>query len=138
MACIHDSLNVSNSAGLFIRERKSSKRLTTRTVRCENTGGKKKTLKILIAGGGIGGLVFALAAKRSGFDVKVFEKDLTAVRGEGLERGPIQLLSSAMGLMESIDKDAAREIMESGYVTGDRLNGLADGTTGQWYIYIYN
>ncbi|KAL9175665.1 hypothetical protein ABFS82_02G126100 [Erythranthe guttata] len=133
MACIHDSLNVSNSAGLFIRERKSSKRLTTRTVRCENTGGKKKTLKILIAGGGIGGLVFALAAKRSGFDVKVFEKDLTAVRGEGLERGPIQLLSSAMGLMESIDKDAAREIMESGYVTGDRLNGLADGTTGQWF-----
>ncbi|KAI3444948.1 hypothetical protein Pfo_001613 [Paulownia fortunei] len=122
------------------REKKLSKRLIF-GVRCESRGnlnvdeekGGKKKLKILIAGGGIAGLVFALAAKRSGFDVKVFEKDLTAIRGEGRDRGPIQLLSSALGLLESIDKDVAREIREAGYVTGDRKNGLADGRTGEWF-----
>lgn len=116
-----------------------SKRSITHGVRCESRGDspveehKKKKLRILIAGGGIGGLVFALAAKQSGFDVKVFERDLTAIRGEGRDRGPIQLLSSALGLLESIDKDVTREIMEAGYITGDRKNGLADGTTGQWF-----
>ncbi|KAL0379929.1 UNVERIFIED_CONTAM: Zeaxanthin epoxidase, chloroplastic [Sesamum angustifolium] len=96
--------------------------------------GNEKKLKILVAGGGIAGLVFGLAAKRSGFDVKVFEKDLTAVRGEGRERGPIQLLSSALGLLEAIDKDVAREIMGAGHVTGDRNCGLADGRSGDWFV----
>ncbi|KAL8116425.1 hypothetical protein AgCh_022792 [Apium graveolens] len=41
-----------------------------------------RKLKILITGGGIGGLVLTLGAKKRGFDVKVFEKDLSAVRGE--------------------------------------------------------
>ncbi|KAK6162912.1 hypothetical protein DH2020_002753 [Rehmannia glutinosa] len=127
-----------------LREKKViSKKRVIFGVRCENGGnnnvyvnedyGDKKKLKVLVAGGGIAGLVFALAAKRSGFDVTVFEKDLTAVRGEGRDRGPIQLLSSAMGLLEDIDKDVVREIMETGYVTGDRTNGLADGKTGQWF-----
>ncbi|GFQ01292.1 zeaxanthin epoxidase chloroplastic [Phtheirospermum japonicum] len=106
-------------------------------VRCENReyniDKKKNKLKILIAGGGIAGLVLALAAKRSGFEVMVFEKDLTAVRGEGKDRGPIQLLSSALGLLENVDKDVVREIREAGYVTGDRTNGLADGRTGTWF-----
>lgn len=56
---------------------------------------EKKRLRILIAGGGIGGLVLALAAKKKGFDVKVFERDLSLVRAEGTHRGPIQLLSNA-------------------------------------------
>ncbi|KAL0429315.1 UNVERIFIED_CONTAM: Zeaxanthin epoxidase, chloroplastic [Sesamum radiatum] len=112
-------------------------------VKCESRGssyvdreakGNEKKLKILVAGGGIAGLVFGLAAKRSGFDVKVFEKDLTAVRGEGRERGPIQLLSSALGLLEAIDKDVAREIMGAGHVTGDRNCGLADGRSGEWFV----
>ncbi|GER39402.1 Zeaxanthin epoxidase [Striga asiatica] len=100
-------------------------------VRCDDNCSKK--LKVLIAGGGIAGLVFAVAAKRSGFEVAVFEKDLTAVRGEGRDRGPIQLLSTALGLLEKIDKDVVREINEVGYVTGNRTNGLADGTTGNWF-----
>ncbi|KAL0397521.1 UNVERIFIED_CONTAM: Zeaxanthin epoxidase, chloroplastic [Sesamum calycinum] len=121
----------------FGQRRSSTTRLIFR-VNCESRGssyvdeakGNEKKLKILVAGGGIAGLVFGLAAKRSGFDVKVFEKDLTAVRGEGRERGPIQLLSSALGLLEAIDKDVAREIMGAGHVTGDRNCGLADGRSG--------
>ncbi|KAL3626767.1 hypothetical protein CASFOL_029339 [Castilleja foliolosa] len=123
----------------FSRESKysinSNKRLIIR-VRAENREYNKNNnnkLKILIAGGGIAGLGFALMAKRSGFDVTVFEKDMTAIRGEGWDRGPIQLLSSALGLLEDVDNDVVREISKAGYVTGDRANGLADGITGNWF-----
>lgn len=93
-----------------------------------------RKLRILIAGGGIGGLVLALGAKKRGFDVKVFEKDLSAVRGEGLYRGPIQLLSSALAVLEAIDQEVATRIMEAGCITGNRTNGLADGLSGKWHV----
>ena len=47
--------------------------------------------KILIAGAGIGGLVLAVGLLKRGFDVQVFEQNLTAIRGEGKYRGPIQV-----------------------------------------------
>ena len=93
---------------------------------------QKKNLRILVAGGGIGGLVFALAAKKKGFDVVVFEKDLSAVRGEGQYRGPIQIQSNALAALEAIDVDVAEEVMTLGCVTGDRINGLVDGVSGTW------
>ncbi|KAA8515722.1 hypothetical protein F0562_018667 [Nyssa sinensis] len=110
-------------------------------MKCEERGGldldeekgRKKKLRILIAGGGVGGLVLALAAKHRGFDVKVFEKDLSAVRGEGRHRGPIQLSSSALAVLEAIDKDVAWQIGETGCITGNRISGLADGISGEWF-----
>ncbi|XP_038999997.1 zeaxanthin epoxidase, chloroplastic-like [Hibiscus syriacus] len=95
---------------------------------------KKKKLRVLVAGGGIGGLVFALAAKRKGFDVVVFEKDLSAIRGEGQYRGPIQIQSNALAALEAIDMEVAEKVMEAGCITGDRINGLVDGVSGTWYI----
>ncbi|KAK7283845.1 hypothetical protein RIF29_13593 [Crotalaria pallida] len=94
---------------------------------------KRQQLRVLIAGGGIGGLVLALAAKQRGYEVKVFEKDLRVVRGEGRHRGPIQLLSSALSVLEAIDENVAKQIMEAGCVTGNRTNGLADGLSGEWF-----
>ncbi|CAI9110172.1 OLC1v1010152C2 [Oldenlandia corymbosa var. corymbosa] len=94
----------------------------------------QKKLKLLVAGGGIGGLVFALAAKRKGFDVMVFERDLSAIRGEGQYRGPIQIQSNALAALEAIDMTVAEEIMSAGCITGDRINGLVDGISGNWYI----
>ncbi|KAK3222136.1 hypothetical protein Dsin_009161 [Dipteronia sinensis] len=94
----------------------------------------KKKLKILVAGGGIGGLVFALAAMRKGFDVVVFEKDLSAIRGEGQYRGPIQIQSNALAALEAIDLDVAEEVLKVGCITGDRINGLVDGVSGSWYV----
>lgn len=96
-----------------------------------------RKLRILIAGGGIGGLVFALAAKRKGFEVLVFEKDVSAIRGEGQYRGPIQIQSNALAALEAIDMDVAEEVMEAGCITGDRINGLVDGITGSWYFLFF-
>nr|UOL49154.1 zeaxanthin epoxidase [Chelidonium majus] len=99
-----------------------------------NGGGLSKKLRILIAGGGIGGLVFALAAKRKGFDVLVFERDVSAIRGEGQYRGPIQIQSNALAALEAIDMEVAEEVLKAGCITGDRINGLVDGISGAWYI----
>ncbi|KAM7252133.1 hypothetical protein ACFE04_024016 [Oxalis oulophora] len=93
-----------------------------------------KNLRILVAGGGIGGLVFALAAKKKGFDVVVFERDVSAIRGEGQYRGPIQIQSNALAALEAIDLDVADEVMKAGCITGDRINGLVDGISGTWYV----
>lgn len=93
---------------------------------------QKKQLRVLVAGGGIGGLVFALAAKRKGFEVLVFEKDLSAIRGEGQYRGPIQIQSNALAALEAIDLKVAEEVMRVGCITGDRINGLVDGVSGSW------
>ncbi|RYQ80618.1 hypothetical protein Ahy_Scaffold1g106913 isoform H [Arachis hypogaea] len=73
----------------------------------------KKQLRILVAGGGIGGLVLALAAKRKGFEV---------------------IQSNALAALEAIDLDVADQVMRVGCITGDRINGLVDGVSGSWYI----
>ncbi|KAM4079994.1 hypothetical protein ACB094_09G158200 [Castanea mollissima] len=113
------------------------------SVRCEggndlkseqrNKGEGRKRLRILIAGGGIGGLVLALAAKHKGFDVMAFEKDLTAVRGEGRERSPIQLSSSALAVLKAIDENAAEKIIKAGHITGNKISDFADGISGEWF-----
>lgn len=81
--------------------------------------------------------MLALAAGRKGFDAVVFEKDLSAIRGEGKYRGPIQIQSNALAALEAIDMDAAEELMAAACITGDRINGLVDGISGTWYIHIY-
>ncbi|EYU31785.1 hypothetical protein MIMGU_mgv1a021495mg [Erythranthe guttata] len=125
-----------------------SKKFTTRAkaaaavaepARAEPPSKEKKKMRVLVAGGGIGGLVFALAAKRRGFDVVVFEKDLSAIRGEGQYRGPIQIQSNALAALEAIDMDVADEVLSSGCITGDRINGLVDGISitffrGKYYF----
>ncbi|CAK7337679.1 unnamed protein product [Dovyalis caffra] len=100
----------------------------------EGKQSEQRKPKVLVAGGGIGGLVFALAAKRKGFEVIVFEKDLSAVRGEGQYRGPIQIQSNALAALEAIDLEVAEEVMRVGCITGDRINGLVDGVSGTWYV----
>lgn len=94
----------------------------------------RRNLRVIIAGAGIGGLVLAVSLLRKGFDVKVLERDLTAIRGEGKYRGPIQIQSNALGALEAIDPEVAERVMAEGCITGDRINGLCDGVTGDWYV----
>jgi hypothetical protein len=47
--------------------------------------------RVVIAGAGIAGLTLALALLKRGIRCTVLERDVTAVRGEGKIRGPIQV-----------------------------------------------
>jgi hypothetical protein len=141
-----------------------------------------RPMKVLIAGAGIGGLVLAVALLKRGFEVQIFERDMTAIRGEGKYRGPIQVRgwrrrpgdpaaacwppaptsrrpppvagrarpdrpsrvphappvrapqvqSNALAALEAIDEAVAGEVMREGCITGDRINGMCDGVTGDW------
>jgi len=93
-----------------------------------------RPMKVLIAGAGIGGLVLGVSLLKKGVDVQLFERDMTAIRGEGKYRGPIQIQSNALAALEAIDAEMAEEIMAAGCVTGDRINGLVDGVSGKWYV----
>ena len=44
----------------------------------------------------------------------------------------VQVQSNALAALEALDKDVAEEILSTGCVTGDRINGLCDGETGKW------
>lgn len=100
----------------------------------EVEGGSKPPLKVVIAGAGIGGLVLAVGLLKRGFEVTVLERDMTAIRGEGKYRGPIQIQSNALGALEALDLEVAQRVYDVGCITGDRINGLCDGVTGDWYI----
>ncbi|GMH35174.1 hypothetical protein BSKO_03042 [Bryopsis sp. KO-2023] len=90
--------------------------------------------RVLIAGAGIGGLVAAVGLLKAGYDVQVFERDTTAIRGEGKYRGPIQIQSNALAALGVIDDEVSEKVCASGVITGDRINGLCDGLTGDWYV----
>lgn len=85
--------------------------------------------KVLVAGGGIAGLITAAACKRKGMEVLVFEK-VTKYKPFG---GPIQLQCNSQGALDSIDPKMAEEVFERGTITGDRVNGLLDGISGEWF-----
>lgn len=97
------------------------------------SGSDNPPLKAVIVGAGIGGLVLAVGLLKTGFEVTILERDLTAIRGEGKYRGPIQIQSNALAALEALDKDVAEQVLEQGCITGDRINGLCDGVTGEWY-----
>jgi zeaxanthin epoxidase len=41
--------------------------------------------------------------------------------------------SNALAALEAIDAQLAADVMAAGCVTGDRINGLCDGISGDWY-----
>lgn len=57
---------------------------------------------------------------------------MSAIRGEGQYRGPIQIQSNASADLEAIDLEVAEEVLRVGCITGDRINGLVDGISGSW------
>lgn len=98
-----------------------------REVEEESSVGKPR---VIIAGGGIGGLCAALALQSKGIPFTLYEK----VKEYKPFGGPIQLQCNALESLEAIDMSVARQIMDLGTITGDRINGLLDGKTGEWYL----
>ncbi|CAN6269998.1 unnamed protein product [Urochloa humidicola] len=128
---VSSSTAISSLASCPFTPRRGPGRATLIVAAAEMPAPKPKA-RVLVAGGGIGGLAFALAAKHKGFEVVVLERDVSAVRGEGRYRGPIMLQSNALAVLEAIDPATADEVMDAGCVTGDRINGIIDGVSESW------
>jgi 2-polyprenyl-6-methoxyphenol hydroxylase-like FAD-dependent oxidoreductase len=85
--------------------------------------------RVLVAGGDIGGLAFALTARRKGFEVLVLERDVSVVCGEGRYRGPIQLQSNALAEIAALKARVrlpARRPRFSGFCTAVGQGDTAD------------
>lgn len=84
-------LNNSSARKNRLQSQRMAALVADKAAESSTAGTQQRPLKVLIAGAGIGGLVLAVALVKKGIDVAVFERDLTAIRGEGKYRGPIQV-----------------------------------------------
>jgi zeaxanthin epoxidase len=82
-----------------------------------------RPLKVVIAGGGVGGLTAALCMLKKGFDVTVCEKTAAFARFGG----PIQFASNALSVLKKIDDELFNRVMEKFTFTGTRTCGIKDG-----------
>eukprot|EP00543_Licmophora_paradoxa_P004657 CAMPEP_0202452292 /NCGR_PEP_ID=MMETSP1360-20130828/10527_1 /ASSEMBLY_ACC=CAM_ASM_000848 /TAXON_ID=515479 /ORGANISM="Licmophora paradoxa, Strain CCMP2313" /LENGTH=539 /DNA_ID=CAMNT_0049071065 /DNA_START=137 /DNA_END=1756 /DNA_ORIENTATION=+ len=82
-----------------------------------------RPLRVLVAGGGVAGLVTAAACHAKGMKVAIFEQaSQYAPYG-----GPIQIQSNALRALERINTKVYDEIRKAGTVTADRVSGLKIG-----------
>lgn len=81
-------------------------------------------LRVIIAGGGLGGLALASNLIKLGYDVHVFEQ-AKQYKPFG---GPIQIQSNALWALREINPTLYSAVEEVGVRTGDRLSGIKDGT----------
>eukprot|EP00520_Triparma_pacifica_P001179 CAMPEP_0118633652 /NCGR_PEP_ID=MMETSP0785-20121206/1116_1 /TAXON_ID=91992 /ORGANISM="Bolidomonas pacifica, Strain CCMP 1866" /LENGTH=528 /DNA_ID=CAMNT_0006524551 /DNA_START=138 /DNA_END=1724 /DNA_ORIENTATION=+ len=80
-------------------------------------------LRVIVAGGGVAGLVAAAACHSQGMKVAIFEQaSQYAPYG-----GPIQIQSNALRAIEQINKRCYDELRAAGTVTADRVSGLKIG-----------
>jgi len=87
-------------------------------------------LRVLVAGGGVGGLALANALSRlPNMDVVVLEKTQKFKRFGG----PIQLASNAMMNLRSLDAELFGKIEAKATFTGNLSNGIKDGIRNEWY-----
>jgi 2-polyprenyl-6-methoxyphenol hydroxylase-like FAD-dependent oxidoreductase len=89
----------------------------------------RRPLRVMVAGGGIGGLCAALVLKNRGCDVAIFEK-AKEYKPFG---GPIQIATNALESIVRIDRQVYADIMASATKIGDRKNGLKDGVSNEWF-----
>jgi len=84
---------------------------------------KDDPLRVVIAGGGVAGLVAAAACHAKGMKVAIFEQaSQYAPYG-----GPIQIQSNALRALERINPTVFEELVKAGTVTADRVSGLKIG-----------
>jgi zeaxanthin epoxidase len=93
---------------------------------------KDAPLRVLIAGGGVGGMMVAKALRQMGGD-RVEVQVLERVRDFKLFGGPIQLASNALQTIKEIDPELYKKIEAKATFTGDRQCGIKDGIRTEWY-----
>jgi zeaxanthin epoxidase len=84
---------------------------------------KKDPLRVLVAGGGLAGLVTAAACHAKGMEVAIFEQ-ASSYAPYG---GPIQIQSNALRAIQRISPKCYEELVAAGTVTADRVSGLKIG-----------
>ena len=91
-------------------------------------------LRVLVAGGGLGGLAVASQLQRLRIPIQVLVVE--QARQYQPFGGPIQLQSNALWALEQIDPVLLQAIQACGVVTGDRLSGIKDGKRYQegWLV----
>ena len=98
-----------------------------RTMRDVSPGGRAVTkddpLTVLVAGGGLAGLVVAAAAHSKGMKVALFEQ-ASSYAPYG---GPIQIQSNALRAIQQINPTIFEELVKAGTCTADRVSGLKIG-----------
>ena len=80
-------------------------------------------LRVIVAGGGLAGLVTAAACTAKGMKVAVFEQ-ASAYAPYG---GPIQIQSNALRALQRINPTIYEELVKAGTCTADRVSGLKIG-----------
>jgi zeaxanthin epoxidase len=84
---------------------------------------KEDPLTVLVAGGGLAGLVTAAACHAKGMKVALFEQ-ASSYAPYG---GPIQIQSNALRAIQRISQECYEELVAAGTVTADRVSGLKIG-----------
>ena len=82
-----------------------------------------RPIKVIIAGGGVGGLTTALCMLKRGFDVTIYEKTAAFARFGG----PIQFATNALSVIQEIDSQLFDQVMDKFTFTGTRACGIKDG-----------
>eukprot|EP00522_Entomoneis_paludosa_P012309 CAMPEP_0172451684 /NCGR_PEP_ID=MMETSP1065-20121228/9620_1 /TAXON_ID=265537 /ORGANISM="Amphiprora paludosa, Strain CCMP125" /LENGTH=561 /DNA_ID=CAMNT_0013203651 /DNA_START=163 /DNA_END=1848 /DNA_ORIENTATION=+ len=82
-----------------------------------------RPLRVLVAGGGVAGLVTAAACHAQGMEVAIFEQ-ASSYAPYG---GPIQIQSNALAAIRQISETCYQELLKAGTVTADRVSGLKIG-----------
>lgn len=98
-----------------------------RTQRNTPKGGRPVTkddpLTVIVAGGGLAGLVTAAACHAKGMKVALFEQ-ASSYAPYG---GPIQIQSNALRAIQRINPQVFNELVQAGTCTADRVSGLKIG-----------
>jgi len=82
-----------------------------------------RPISVGVAGGGVGGLMTALALLKKGVDCTVYERTSQFARFGG----PIQFASNALSVIKEIDENVFDRVMEKFTFTGTRRCGIKDG-----------
>jgi zeaxanthin epoxidase len=91
---------------------------------------KENPLRVIIAGAGVGGLVLARKlSQHENMHVTLLEKTQAFKRFGG----PIQLASNALAVLNEMDSECYKKVMEKFTYTGDKENGIKDGIRDEWY-----
>ncbi len=103
-------------------------------LKMQSTVTPENPLKVIVAGGGVGGLFLAKALQKQGCTVTILEKTSKFARFGG----PIQLASNALATIKGIDENLFDELMKKFTFTGTRTNGIKDGIRStsespEWY-----